>query len=154
MRCSSGAGPVWDKAGFATTAHLPACSPSCFPALSLQYLSKIKVQQIEKDRGEWDSLSPEARREKESSLQMFGQLARFHNIMSNETIGTLAFLTSGRKSKNPCWDLTPRWLWSSGNCCFLFQKLSPCLCTHSSRSASSPCSTTSCNTWLGRKWEL
>ncbi|XP_030361511.1 ubiquitin conjugation factor E4 A isoform X2 [Strigops habroptila] len=65
---------------------------------AIQYLSKIKVQQIEKDRGEWDSLSPEARREKESSLQMFGQLARFHNIMSNETIGTLAFLTSEIKS--------------------------------------------------------
>lgn len=27
---------------------------------------------------------------------MFGQLGRFHNIMSNETIGTLAFLTSGQ----------------------------------------------------------
>uniref|UniRef100_A0A452IK58 Ubiquitin conjugation factor E4 A n=1 Tax=Gopherus agassizii TaxID=38772 RepID=A0A452IK58_9SAUR len=65
---------------------------------AIQYLSKIKVQQIEKDRGEWDNLSQEARREKESSLQMFGQLARFHNIMSNETIGTLAFLTSEIKS--------------------------------------------------------
>ncbi|KAG7221065.1 hypothetical protein INR49_017694 [Caranx melampygus] len=40
---------------------------------------------------------PDARREKESSLQMFGQLGRFHNIMSNETIGTLAFLTSDIK---------------------------------------------------------
>lgn len=60
-----------------------------------QYLSKIKIQQSEKDRGEWEGLSPEARREKEASLQTFGQLARFHNIMSNETIGTLAFLTSG-----------------------------------------------------------
>nr|XP_020649731.1 ubiquitin conjugation factor E4 A isoform X2 [Pogona vitticeps] len=65
---------------------------------AIQYLSKIKIQQIEKDRGEWDNLSPEARREKEASLQMFGQLARFHNIMSNETIGTLAFLTSEIKS--------------------------------------------------------
>ncbi|XP_048369077.1 ubiquitin conjugation factor E4 A isoform X1 [Sphaerodactylus townsendi] len=65
---------------------------------AIQYLSKIKIQQIEKDRGEWDSLSPEARREKEASLQMFGQLARFHNIMSNETIGTLGFLTSEIKS--------------------------------------------------------
>nr|XP_012325821.1 ubiquitin conjugation factor E4 A isoform X3 [Aotus nancymaae] len=65
---------------------------------AIQYLSKIKIQQIEKDRGEWDSLTPEARREKEAGLQMFGQLARFHNIMSNETIGTLAFLTSEIKS--------------------------------------------------------
>ncbi|XP_038609695.1 ubiquitin conjugation factor E4 A [Tachyglossus aculeatus] len=65
---------------------------------AIQYLSKIKVQQIEKDRGEWDRLTPETRREKEASLQMFGQLARFHNIMSNETIGTLAFLTSEIKS--------------------------------------------------------
>ncbi|KAM9318195.1 ubiquitin conjugation factor E4 A isoform 2-T2 [Pholidichthys leucotaenia] len=61
---------------------------------AIQYLSKIKVLQLEKDRGEWESLTPDARREKESSLQMFGQLGRFHNIMSNETIGTLAFLTS------------------------------------------------------------
>lgn len=65
---------------------------------AIQYLSKIKIQQIEKDRGEWDNLTPEARREKEAGLQMFGQLARFHNIMSNETIGTLAFLTSEIKS--------------------------------------------------------
>ncbi|KAK5612353.1 Ubiquitin conjugation factor E4 A [Crenichthys baileyi] len=61
---------------------------------AIQYLSKIKILQLEHDRGEWDSLAPDARREKESSLQMFGQLGRFHNIMSNETIGTLAFLTS------------------------------------------------------------
>lgn len=65
----------------------------------LQYLSKIKILQLERDRGEWDSLAPDARREKESSLQMFGQLGRFHNIMSNETIGTLAFLTSGQWQK-------------------------------------------------------
>uniref|UniRef100_A0AAR2JPD8 Ubiquitin conjugation factor E4 A n=1 Tax=Pygocentrus nattereri TaxID=42514 RepID=A0AAR2JPD8_PYGNA len=61
---------------------------------SIKYLSKIKLLQLERDRGEWEGLAPDARREKESSLQMFGQLARFHNIMSNETIGTLAFLTS------------------------------------------------------------
>ncbi|KTF81049.1 hypothetical protein cypCar_00015820 [Cyprinus carpio] len=61
---------------------------------AIQYLSKIKILQLERDRGEWDSLAPDARREKESSLQMFGQLGRFHNIMSNDTIGTLAFLTS------------------------------------------------------------
>ncbi|XP_054651097.1 ubiquitin conjugation factor E4 A [Dunckerocampus dactyliophorus] len=61
---------------------------------AIQYLSKIKILQLERDRGEWDDLAPDARRERESSLQMFGQLGRFHNIMSNETIGTLAFLTS------------------------------------------------------------
>uniref|UniRef100_A0A3B3C9D4 Ubiquitin conjugation factor E4 A n=1 Tax=Oryzias melastigma TaxID=30732 RepID=A0A3B3C9D4_ORYME len=61
---------------------------------SIKYLSKIKILQLEWDRGEWEGLPPDARREKESSLQMFGQLGRFHNIMSNETIGTLAFLTS------------------------------------------------------------
>uniref|UniRef100_A0A671WUM2 Ubiquitin conjugation factor E4 A n=1 Tax=Sparus aurata TaxID=8175 RepID=A0A671WUM2_SPAAU len=61
---------------------------------SIKYLSKIKVLQLERDRGEWEGLAPDARREKESSLQMLGQLGRFHNIMSNETIGTLAFLTS------------------------------------------------------------
>uniref|UniRef100_A0A7N8XW12 Ubiquitin conjugation factor E4 A n=1 Tax=Mastacembelus armatus TaxID=205130 RepID=A0A7N8XW12_9TELE len=61
---------------------------------AIQYLSKIKILQLERDRGEWEGLAPDARREKESSLQMFGQLGRFHNIMSNETIGTLAFLTS------------------------------------------------------------
>ncbi|XP_048840007.1 ubiquitin conjugation factor E4 A [Brienomyrus brachyistius] len=61
---------------------------------AIQYLSKIKVLQLERDRGEWEGLALDARREKESSLQMFGQLGRFHNIMSNETIGTLAFLTS------------------------------------------------------------
>lgn len=67
--------------------------------LVYQYLSKIKVLQLERDRGEWEGLAPDVRREKESSLQMFGQLGRFHNIMSNETIGTLAFLTSGQTQK-------------------------------------------------------
>uniref|UniRef100_A0A3Q0R0U3 Ubiquitin conjugation factor E4 A n=1 Tax=Amphilophus citrinellus TaxID=61819 RepID=A0A3Q0R0U3_AMPCI len=61
---------------------------------SIKYLSKIKILQLERDRGDWEGLAPDARREKESSLQMFGQLGRFHNIMSNETIGTLTFLTS------------------------------------------------------------
>lgn len=56
--------------------------------------------QLERDRGEWEGLTPDARSEKESSLQMFGQLGRFHNIMSNETIGTLAFLTSGLTGKD------------------------------------------------------
>ncbi|XP_077578234.1 ubiquitin conjugation factor E4 A isoform X2 [Stigmatopora nigra] len=64
---------------------------------AIQYLSKIKILQLERDRGEWDQLAHDARREKESNLQMFGQLGRFHNIMSNETIGTLALLTSGIK---------------------------------------------------------
>lgn len=64
-----------------------------------QYLSKIKILQLERDRGEWEGLAPDVRREKESSLQMFGQLGRFHNIMSNETIGTLAFLTSGQTQR-------------------------------------------------------
>lgn len=83
-------GWVWLRLSLATLSPaLPASAP-------FQYLSKIKIQQIEKDRGDWDSLSAEARHEKEASLQMFGQLARFHNIMSNETIGTLAFLTSGK----------------------------------------------------------
>lgn len=65
---------------------------------AIQYLSKIKIQQIEKDRGDWNNLASETRREKEGNLQMFGQLARFHNIMSNETIGTLSFLTSEIKA--------------------------------------------------------
>lgn len=59
--------------------------------------------QLERDRGDWEALAPNARSEKESSLRMFGELGRFHNIMSNETIGTLAFLTSGQIGK----DLTP-----------------------------------------------
>ncbi|MEQ2179627.1 Ubiquitin conjugation factor E4 A, partial [Goodea atripinnis] len=73
------------------------------PPLFLRFLNLLmndaiflldEAIQLEHDRGEWESLAPDARREKESSLQMFGQLGRFHNIMSNETIGTLAFLTS------------------------------------------------------------
>lgn len=89
--------PLWLLVAFSGPQPALPVSPRSHTrrAVSLQYLSKIKVQQIEKDRGDWDGLSPDARREKEASLQMFGQLARFHNIMSNETIGTLAFLTSG-----------------------------------------------------------
>ncbi|XP_078726184.1 ubiquitin conjugation factor E4 A isoform X2 [Lampetra fluviatilis] len=65
---------------------------------AIQYLSRIKVLQLERERGEWDGDEPAARRERENSLNMFGQLARFHNIMSNETIRTLAFLTQDIKA--------------------------------------------------------
>lgn len=46
---------------------------------------------------------------------MFGQLARFHNIMSNETIGTLAFLTSGMDSKS-FWLGIGEWQWLGELC--------------------------------------
>lgn len=48
---------------------------------------------------------------------MFGQLGRFHNIMSNETIGTLAFLTSGQAEKTATHHILYTTLMNPFNCC-------------------------------------
>ena len=59
----------------------------------LQQMSKLKKLQAEKQSGDWNKLSREEKLEKERDFVMTEKLARFHNVMGNETINTLSFLT-------------------------------------------------------------
>jgi len=59
-----------------------------------QYMSQIKEKQEAHDGGEWAALAPRARQEVEGSFRHMSMLARFHNIMGNETISTLQLITS------------------------------------------------------------
>ncbi|CAL4064415.1 unnamed protein product [Meganyctiphanes norvegica] len=59
----------------------------------LDYMMQIKKLLKERDDGEWDTLTPEQKREKESSVHHTTLLARFHNMMGTSTIRTLIRLT-------------------------------------------------------------
>ncbi|XP_067133365.1 ubiquitin conjugation factor E4 A [Centruroides vittatus] len=61
---------------------------------ALSYMSKLREQQQQRDNGEWASLPSMTRQQNEANFQHMGLLARFHNVMSNETIHTLQWLTS------------------------------------------------------------
>ncbi|XP_076329978.1 ubiquitin conjugation factor E4 A-like [Tachypleus tridentatus] len=59
---------------------------------ALLLMAKIKELQIKRDS--WNSLPTNYRQQNEENFHHLGLLARFHNVMSNETIYTLKWLTS------------------------------------------------------------
>ncbi|XP_063959654.1 ubiquitin conjugation factor E4 A-like [Lytechinus pictus] len=61
---------------------------------ALDYVKKIKVLQEQREGGEWMQLPPTERRQQEDSLRQTCAIARFYNIMSNETMSTLVYITS------------------------------------------------------------
>ena len=61
-------------------------------------MTQIKEKQEEKDRGEWESLETQQRQEQEGMFRQLGMLARFHNIMGNDTIHSLEIIS--REIKN------------------------------------------------------
>lgn len=61
----------------------------------LQYVKKIKVLQEQREGGEWMRLQPTERRQQEDSLRQTCAIARFYNIMSNETMSTLVYISNG-----------------------------------------------------------
>ena len=61
-------------------------------------MTQIKEKQEEKDRGEWESLETRQRQEQEGMFRQLGMLARFHNIMGNDTIHSLEIIS--REIKN------------------------------------------------------
>ncbi|CAB3984152.1 Ubiquitin conjugation factor E4 A [Paramuricea clavata] len=61
---------------------------------ALSYLSTVKNLQIERDQGDWERLeTPNAKVEKQRELEGSIRMARTHNILANETVKTLAYLT-------------------------------------------------------------
>nr|XP_006814992.1 PREDICTED: ubiquitin conjugation factor E4 A-like [Saccoglossus kowalevskii] len=65
---------------------------------AFQFLTQVKDMQRAHDSGEWDNLGRQERQRQDSMLHGYGQLARFHNIMSNDTMHTLDYLTREIKS--------------------------------------------------------
>ncbi|GFQ77316.1 ubiquitin conjugation factor E4 A [Trichonephila clavata] len=65
---------------------------------ALSYMSKLREIQQARDSGSWNSMSPDQQQQQEGNFHHMGLLAKFHNVMSNETINTLQWLTSEIKS--------------------------------------------------------
>ncbi|XP_035212964.1 ubiquitin conjugation factor E4 A-like [Stegodyphus dumicola] len=65
---------------------------------ALSYMSKLREIQQQRDSGSWNSLSSDQQQQQEGNFQHMGLLAKFHNVMSNETIHTLEWLTTEIKS--------------------------------------------------------
>lgn len=57
-----------------------------------------KLREMQQGRDSWDNLHPDQQQQQEASFQHLGLLAKFHNVMSNETISTLQWLTTDIKS--------------------------------------------------------
>ncbi|KAL4240867.1 Ubiquitin conjugation factor E4 A [Mactra antiquata] len=60
---------------------------------ALDHMRQIKVQEIERDSGEWHKLPPEQQRDKETGVRHLGMMGRYRNIMANHTIYTLELLS-------------------------------------------------------------
>lgn len=58
-----------------------------------QHMKQIKLQETERDSGEWHKLPAEQQHDKETGLRHLGMMGRYRNIMANHTIYTLELLT-------------------------------------------------------------
>lgn len=65
---------------------------------AFDYMTQIKDKQGEKERGEWNTLEPQQRQENENTLRQITMLARYHNMMGNNTIHALEMITREIKS--------------------------------------------------------
>ncbi|GBM80653.1 Ubiquitin conjugation factor E4 A [Araneus ventricosus] len=65
---------------------------------ALSYMSKLREIQQQRDSGSWTTMSPDQQQQQEGNFHHMGLLAKFHNVMSNETINTLQWLTTEIKS--------------------------------------------------------
>jgi len=61
---------------------------------AIGHLTQIKNEEKDRNDGKWESLPPAEKKEKERILKQLVQMARFHNMMSNETIDALAYLST------------------------------------------------------------
>jgi len=61
---------------------------------AIVHLSNIKSEEEDRAQGRWESLSPEEKAEKEQSLEHMVMNCRYHNVMSNKTVETLAYMST------------------------------------------------------------
>lgn len=67
---------------------------------AMGFLAQIKGLEREKSSGEWDELNQREKMEKEAELRQLGMLAKYHNVLSNDTLDTLVYLTEAEEVKN------------------------------------------------------
>ncbi|XP_065347962.1 ubiquitin conjugation factor E4 A [Cloeon dipterum] len=60
---------------------------------AITQMATLREKQAEKDSGAWETLPDAQRHENNRNLEMIGRIARYYNVMSLETIGTLQQLT-------------------------------------------------------------
>lgn len=65
---------------------------------ALNYMGQLRDAERRRKTEEWQRLNPQQRAQAEASYSHIGRLARFHNVLSLSTIGTLAWLTSEIKT--------------------------------------------------------
>lgn len=65
---------------------------------ALGYMNQLREAERRKKSEEWLKLSPQQRAQAESTYAHIGRLARFHNVLSMSTIGTLTWLTGEIKT--------------------------------------------------------
>lgn len=65
---------------------------------ALNYMNQLREAERRRKTEEWLRLSPHQRSQAESGYMHIGRLARFHNVLSLSTIGTLAWITSEIKT--------------------------------------------------------
>ena len=68
--------------------------PSTLRMLCQQYMTQIREKQAERETGAWQGLPSAQRVEAENGYRHMSMLARFHNIMGNETIHALEMMTT------------------------------------------------------------
>ena len=61
-------------------------------------MRQIKVQEAERENGDWKKLPPKQLRDKEAALQHLGLMGRHRNILANYTIYTLETITRNIKT--------------------------------------------------------
>lgn len=65
---------------------------------ALNYMNQLREAERRRKTEEWIRLSPHQRSQAESGYMHIGRLARFHNVLSLSTIGTLAWITTEIKT--------------------------------------------------------
>lgn len=65
---------------------------------ALNYMNQLREFERRTKTDDWKNLNPQQRHQAESSNHHTGRLARFHNVLSQSTIGTLAWITSEIKT--------------------------------------------------------
>ena len=61
---------------------------------ALSNMSQLRTMEIERDNGQWNSLSYEEMQERHENLRRVGMIAKFDNILGKDTINILVLLTS------------------------------------------------------------
>lgn len=56
-------------------------------------MSQIKDKEQAKERGEWNTMTPEQRQEADMGLRQLSNIARYHNVMGNHTIHMIELMT-------------------------------------------------------------